>query len=175
MVFRRQHRCHGRQFRHAVGLKQAYARHALERLAQHGFRHGRRSVAEQTQRGEIAPLELGVPNQPRQHRGHDDRDRDALLLHGVQKRVNVEARQHHVRPGSKRHREQTSATRHVEHRRCVQMHGVCPDVHVDHGRKRIGDQIRVREHHAFRTPGRTARVEKAGQILPAALRILGPG
>ncbi len=138
--------------------------HATDGLGEPGGRGGRRAVEDGLQAREVVLVELGVVEQHVEHRGHEHRGGDAVLLDRAHEGLGVEAGQHRERPALEQGgREERGAG--VRQRRAHQeahLVGPLPLGHLDRGH---GHAAPVGAHDPLGLAGGPARVGDAGEVL----------
>ena len=175
MVLRREHGGHGRQFGHAVGLKEADPRELRHGLPKQRLRHGGRAIGQELQGRKVRGRQGRLTHQPGEHGRYDDGDGDPFPFQGLQEGAGLEARNHHMATAGEGGGEDARTAGDVEHGGDVEVHTIVPNIHVEHRREGIRQNVVMAQHDALGAPRGAPGIEQAGEVvLPRAL-ISEPG
>ncbi len=173
MLLRPQHRRQRPDLALAIAVERPHARQAPAQLLEHRHRHDRRAVIDAAQRGQVAAVEIGMPQQADPHRRGREERRDAAFLDQPQHKVRSR-RLDQMRGGADQHLRQREA---VHLRRVIQRQGRQRDIgaaelQLNDAAGILRHQRPMRHHGALRGRRGARGVEQLGEIAVVDVRHL---
>ena len=138
------------RLRQPVGVGEADAGHAGQRLLEDGAGHPGAAVGDRPERGHVRRAAAEVIDQPRQHRRHQHRLADPLIADGGEPLGGGEVRQVHHPAAGEGVREHRAHARDVVRRDADERRVILISGRELHRLEHVGDQVRVTEHRALR-------------------------